>query len=37
MYHIIFIHSFLSEPLGYFCDLAIVSSAAMNIGMHVYF
>ena len=37
LYPIIFIHSSLSGPLGYFCVLAIVSSAAMNIGVRVYF
>ena len=29
-----FIHSSVDEHLGYFCVLAIVSSAAVNIGIH---
>ena len=34
MYHIFFIHSSVDGQLGYFHDLAIVNSAAMNIGVH---
>ena len=37
MYHIFFIHLSVSEQLGCFYVLAIVNSAAMNIGMHVSF
>ena len=37
MYHIFFIYSSLSGHLGCFHDLAIVNSAAMNIGVHVSF
>ena len=34
IHHIIFIHSFVSRHLGGFHALAIVDSAAMNIGVH---
>ena len=37
MYHIFFIHLFVNGHLGCFHDLAIVNSAAMNIGVHVSF
>ena len=37
MYHIFFIHSSVKGHLGCFQSLAIVNSAAMNIGVHVYF
>ena len=37
MYHIFFIYSSVNGHLGCFHVLAIVNSAAMNIGVHVYF
>ena len=36
-YHSFFIHSYIDRHLGSFHVLAIINSAAMNIGMHVYF
>ena len=37
VYHILFIHSSVDGHLRYFYVLAIVNSAAMNIGLHVSF
>ena len=37
MYHIFIIRLSVDEHLGYFLDLAIVNSAAMNIGVHISF
>ena len=37
MYHIFFIYSSVDGHLGYFHNLAIVNSAAMNIGVHMFF
>ena len=37
MYHIFSIHSSVDGHLGYFHVLSIVSSAAVNIGVHIIF
>ena len=37
MFHSFLIHSSVNEHLAYFHVLAIVNSAAMNIGLHVSF
>ena len=37
MYHIFFIHSSVHRHLGCFYVLAVVNSAAVNIGVHVSF
>ena len=37
LYYILFIHSYLDGDLGHFHVLAIVNSAAMNIGMPISF
>ena len=37
MYHIFFIHLSVDGHLGCFYDMAIVNSAAVNIGVHISF
>ena len=37
MYHNVFIHSFINGDLGCFHGLAIVTSVAVNSGIHVFF
>ena len=37
MYHSFFIYSSVNEHLGCFLVLAIINSAAMNVGVHVSF
>ena len=37
MYRIFFIHSLVDRHLGFFHDLAILNSAAVNTGVHVFF
>ena len=37
LYHVFFIHSYVHAQLGCFHVLAIINSAAINIGVHVSF